>query len=218
MSEPDSTPVKKVSAPIRMDPALQAKVSEAVELTGLSQAEIMRLALAIGLEDLKRVNYDIPALISQSARPDLEATARRGSLTVVPAEAPAFYITRRGSVAAGGRSSADVTEEEMPVGKSYAKECYALRVLGHSMEPKIPDGSTIVVKTWKDGYPKKGTVVVYNDGHGATLKVYDTEKRDDPENPGSLGKVPVLRSLNPEYTDVEPLEGGKIDAVLVEVL
>lgn len=133
-------------------------------------------------------------------------------------ETPVIYLTRRGSVAAGGRSSADVTEEEMPVGKTYPKDHYALRVLGQSMEPKIPDGSTIVVKMWRDGYPKKGTVVVYNDGHGATLKVYDTEKREDPENAGHKVKVPVLRSLNPEYPDVEPIEGGKIDAVLVEVL
>jgi len=32
-----------------------------------------------------------------------------------------------------------------------------------------------------------------------------------------MGNIPVLRSLNPAYPEVQTLEGGKIDAVLVEV-
>lgn len=134
------------------------------------------------------------------------------------AEGKVLFITQRGSVAAGGKSSVDVLEEEIPAGKKYPKDHYALRVLGQSMEPTIPDGSLIVVKSWREGYPKKGTIVVYNDGYGTTLKVYDTMKAEDPENPGSLGKVPALRSINPEFPDVEPIEGGRIDATFVEIL
>lgn len=234
MSEPDSTPVKKVSAPIRMEPALAAKVAEAVNQTGLSQAEIMRLALAIGLEDLRRVGYDLPSLVSTSARPDLEATVRRSNLTVVPSARVAetdeqlggtlrgaghgFFITRRGSVAAGGKSSAHLVEEEIPAGRKYSTGHYALRVIGQSMEPTIPDGSTIVVRAWTEGHPKKGTIVVYDDGYGTTLKVYDTQKVPDPEEPGKLGKVPILRSINPAFPDVETIEGGRITAEFVEVL
>jgi hypothetical protein len=33
-----------------------------------------------------------------------------------------------------------------------------------------------------------------------------------------MGKVPVLRSINPEFPDVETIEGGRIVAVFVEVL
>jgi len=33
-----------------------------------------------------------------------------------------------------------------------------------------------------------------------------------------VGNVPVLRSLNRDFPDVQTLEGGKIDAVFVEVV
>ena len=144
---------------------------------------------------------------------------RRGGATGRPANILPFVITRHGSVAAGGKSSADVEETEIPVGKQYKSDHYALRVLGRSMEPTIPDGSIIIVKAFKDqGFPRRGSIVVYNDGYGTTLKVFDYEKAKGDEEHARLGKIPVLKSINPEFPDVEPLEGGRIDAVFVEVL
>lgn len=127
-------------------------------------------------------------------------------------------ISRRGNIAAGGKITVDQVEEEMPVAKKYPKGHYALSVTGKSMEPQIPNGSTVIVKQWKDGYPKKGSIVVYSDGHGATLKVYDSQSVPDPDHPGHKLRSHFLRSLNPESATVEVIEGGKIDAVLVEVL
>jgi predicted DNA-binding protein len=60
---------KKVSAPIRMSPELLEKVTEASKRTGLAQADILRLALAIGLEDLKKIDYNIAGSISDAANP-----------------------------------------------------------------------------------------------------------------------------------------------------
>lgn len=62
MSEP-----KKVSAPLRLSPELMAKVKLACEITGESQADILRIALGMGLEDLKRLNYDIHGTLSRAA-------------------------------------------------------------------------------------------------------------------------------------------------------
>lgn len=62
-------PPKKVSAPIRMSPELLEKVAEASRRTGLAQADILRLALAIGLEDLKKIDYKIEGAISDAANP-----------------------------------------------------------------------------------------------------------------------------------------------------
>jgi predicted DNA-binding protein len=59
---------KKVSAPIRMSPELLAKVQIASERTGISQADILRLCLSIGLEDLRRIDYDLPGSILSAAR------------------------------------------------------------------------------------------------------------------------------------------------------
>ena len=60
---------KKVSSPIRIDPELEAKIEEAARLTGFSKADVMRLAMRIGLEDLRRINYDLPSVVLDAAKP-----------------------------------------------------------------------------------------------------------------------------------------------------
>lgn len=60
---------KTVITQLRFEPVLLEKITEAAEKTGLSKADIMRLAMEIGLEDLRRIDFDLPALISSSARP-----------------------------------------------------------------------------------------------------------------------------------------------------
>jgi SOS-response transcriptional repressor LexA len=105
------------------------------------------------------------------------------------------------------------------VGKAYPEDHYALVVFGHSMEPKIPDGATIIVRDFRSqGYPKKGTIVVYSDGSGSSLKEFGYRKATADEDADGMGNVPVLRSINKAYPEVKTLEGGRIDAVFVEVL
>jgi SOS-response transcriptional repressor LexA len=144
-----------------------------------------------------------------------ELGERYGSRLV---DEPATMMEVLGGIAAGSPIITDPTGTKIAVSKTYPADHYALQVFGKSMEPKIPNRSYIVVRKWKDGFPKRGTIVVYTDAYGATLKVYDTRKAtaaDDVE-PGT--RIHVLRSLNPDYPDVDILDGGKIDAVFVEVL
>lgn len=54
---------KKVSSPIRIDADLEQRIDEAARLTGLSKADVMRLAMRIGFEDLRRINYDLPVAV-----------------------------------------------------------------------------------------------------------------------------------------------------------
>lgn len=84
----------------------------------------------------------------------------------------------------------------------------------------LPDGSTIVVKVFHPdmGTPKKGTIVVYSDGSGSTLKEFGYRKAMAGEEADKFGNVPVLRSINKAFPDVQTMEGGRIDAVLVEVI
>ncbi len=63
---------KTVITQLRFEPSLLEKITEAAKRTGLSKADIMRLSMETGLEDLRRMNFDLPALISQTAR-DLSA-------------------------------------------------------------------------------------------------------------------------------------------------
>jgi hypothetical protein len=60
-------PKKNTPASLRMPDELLEKVEKAMRETGLSQAEVLRLCLAIGLEDLRRAQYDIPSAVVDKA-------------------------------------------------------------------------------------------------------------------------------------------------------
>ena len=82
------------------------------------------------------------------------------------------------------------------------------------MEPKIMDGSLIVVKKYTvPPIPKVGTIVEYNDERGVTLKKLG--RRKNPET----GKLEyVLKPINPEYKDIVPMDGGRISGIYVTTL
>lgn len=131
---------------------------------------------------------------------------------------PSHWLDLCGGIAAGAPISSDASHEPIPVDREYPENHYALRVFGKSMETKIPDSSTIVVKRWKEGFPKKGTIVVYSDGHGSTLKVFGYREGTADEHKDAMGNVPILRSLNKSFPEVQTMDGGRIEAVFVEVL
>ncbi|MCW1915970.1 S24 family peptidase [Luteolibacter sp. GHJ8] len=184
-----------------------------------SYAEAAVIRRAMVQEGYSSLQDFVRDAVVANAQRIMDAREKIVELSTTSTAAGGFTIMRRGSIAAGGRSSADVEETEIPVSKAYKADHYALRVSGRSMEPTIPDGSTIIVKAFKDqGFPRKGSIVVYNDGLGTTLKMFDYAPAQGDEEHARNGKIPVLRSINPEFPDVEPLEGGRIDAVLVEVV
>lgn len=123
-------------------------------------------------------------------------------------------------MAAGIPIGSNVRAEPIAVAKEFPKDHYALKVYGQSMEPTIEDGAIIVVKRWgtDKGFPRKGTIVVYSDETGSTLKVFDYRKAGADEEADTMGNVPALRSLNKSFADVQTLESGRIDAVYVETL
>ena len=53
-----------------MDEGLQEKIAEASRRTGLAQADIIRLCTAIGIEDLRRLNWDLAGTVSRAANPE----------------------------------------------------------------------------------------------------------------------------------------------------
>lgn len=135
------------------------------------------------------------------------------------AAALGFELEALGGIAAGTPIDSDAPHGLIRTSKQYPSDHYALLVFGKSMEPKIPDQSYIVVKQLPDGWkPKKGDIVVYNDAHGATLKVLAYRKAKGDEEGDNFGNVPMLKSMNPDFPDVQTLEDGKISAVFVELL
>ena len=58
--------------PLAVPNELLKQIDTAATRTGRSRSELMRLAIEIGLADLKAINYDIASTISNAAhRPDL---------------------------------------------------------------------------------------------------------------------------------------------------
>jgi metal-responsive CopG/Arc/MetJ family transcriptional regulator len=62
--------------PLAVPNELLTQIDTAATRTGRSRSELMRLAIEIGLADLKAINYDIASTISNAAhRPDLALVA-----------------------------------------------------------------------------------------------------------------------------------------------
>lgn len=59
---------KPIPSTIKFSPELQDKIAEASKRTGLPKQEIIRLCTAIGLEDLRRCNFDIASAIVDQAK------------------------------------------------------------------------------------------------------------------------------------------------------
>lgn len=132
-----------------------------------------------------------------------------------PAVASLDYTAQvAGNTAAGKPADGGTLPQEIRIYRPLEKGEYILRVSGKSMEPKIPDGSLVVVREYKDYlFPKPGTLVVYNEGNDYTLK--KLVKRKNPET----GKQEyALKPINPSFKEVEPIAEGKISAVYVETL
>lgn len=52
----------------RCDDEMRKKIDLASNLTGVSKADIMRLAMQIGLSDIERIQHDIPRAIMNEAK------------------------------------------------------------------------------------------------------------------------------------------------------
>lgn len=187
-------------------------------LYSYEEAKVIRQAMA--QEGYMSLRDFIKDAVTANARSIMLAAGEvQGSQNITPMSEWAYWSDGRGGVAAG-QPIDSVEWEPVRVPKDYPADHYVLRVFGSSMEPKIPDGSQIVVREWRDkGFPKRGTIVVYSDGTGATLKVFDYRAaKEGDENANAFGQIPVLKSLNPQFREVQTMDGGRIDAVFVEVL
>lgn len=119
-----------------------------------------------------------------------------------------------GNIAAGNLADGDTIPQDIRLYRELEKGEYLLRVNGHSMEPSIPDGSVVIMKKYTiPPIPKPGTIVQYHDERGVTLK--KLVRRKNPET----GKMEyTLHPINPDFGDIEPMDGGKISGIYVETL
>lgn len=151
----------------------------------------------------------------QNAAKEKEA-ARKKFTPVETFTAPSLEAQGQiiGNIAAGNLADGDTIPQDIRLYRELEKGEYLLRVNGHSMEPSIPDGSVVIMKKYTiPPIPKPGTIVQYHDERGVTLK--KLVRRKNPET----GKMEyTLHPINPDFGDIEPMDGGKISGVYVETL
>lgn len=70
---------------IRITPAIDSKIREATEKTGIPQADVMRMAIALGLKDLEMIGYDIDGAIFDRVQKSKEVQSQHlASLPDIP--------------------------------------------------------------------------------------------------------------------------------------
>ena len=167
---------------------------------------------------LPSVNMNLAPLVQSSttnAAKEKEAARKKftpvETFTTPPLEAQGRII---GNIAAGNLADGDTIPQDIRLYRELEKGEYLLRVNGHSMEPSIPDGSVVIMKKYTiPPIPKPGTIVQYHDERGVTLK--KLVRRKNPET----GKMEyTLHPINPDFGDIEPMDGGKISGIYVETL
>lgn len=112
--------------------------------------------------------------------------------------------------------------EEAPVGLRLHDNMFVARIVGRSMEPRIPDGSLCVFRSGIAGSRQGKLVLVEYLGGGTndryTVKRYTSVKKTD----GSRGNERVrMEALNPEFDDwdLDPEEDRfRVIAEFVQVL
>lgn len=94
-------------------------------------------------------------------------------------------------------------------GLKLSKSMFICKIVGHSMEPKIPDGSYCIFRTDTIGGTRQGKVVLVQSrnihdpdtGGSYTVKRYNSEKEYSKDSTWKHGKI-VLESLNNDYKPI----------------
>lgn len=62
-----SSPLSKTPTSLKLTPELEALISTAADRLDRPKQEVIRLALEVGMERIKRINYDIAGAIEDAA-------------------------------------------------------------------------------------------------------------------------------------------------------
>lgn len=139
------------------------------------------------------------------------------------------HVPRYSLAAAAGmfRDNNEIEElgwEEVPAGTRLSKDMFAAEIVGHSMEPTIPDGSLCLFRSNTAGSRQNKLVLVEARGAGSndryTVKRYRSAKSASEEGTWAQERI-RLESLNPDYPswDLDPTEDRyRVIAEFVEVI
>lgn len=168
--------------------------------------------------------HDEPAGMQLSVGPTEDEPLDEGE--VLPFETHLPLLTLE--VAAGPFGSNPPIEEvdwvEVDIDRSLHRGMFVSRVIGQSMEPRIPAGSLAVFERNPEGGPlvgsRQGKIVLAQlvntedpEGGGSfTVKEYRSEKRESTEGEWEHGLI-MLCSLNPKVDDITIIESDGLSVI-----
>jgi SOS-response transcriptional repressor LexA len=221
---PQTRPTGK-PLPIRFSENQLSEIESVAQEFNMSRAEIIRLACSAGLVALKKLNPEglakaVANVLIESHPNHLQPASRYPeAVEKIHPEADnspksTYGVSVVGNIAAGSLQPGDTIPYSIQTSRPLGKNEYVLRVEGKSMEPVIMDGSLVIMRRHTvPPVPKAGTIVEYYDERGVTLKKLARRKNKE------TGKMEyVLHPLNPAFGDIEPMDGGRVSAVFVDVL
>jgi len=105
-------------------------------------------------------------------------------------------------------------------GRKLDKEMFVAQVVGHSMEPRIPDGSYCIFRRYQGG-TREGKIVLVqyrgpadpDTGGSFAVKRYKSKKAKNPDGTWQHVNV-ILESLNSDYRPIE-IKASDADAVKI---
>jgi hypothetical protein len=218
---------------VRVAPDIQERLKKCVEVSGLNETEIIRLAIKAGLEKIERGEFNPfteKSLIGLTSaelqkRPELRNLFKGSTEDISTPKrwghqpdlglyfAPEFdhaVPAGKWEEIDGDFKKVEITANEIPA-NFLRKTLFVVRVSGDSMMCKdakksIPDGARLLMV--QDPDPKAGDIVIgIVDGNGSTLKELVVE-----------GGKAYLKALNPSYPKIIPFEKLECQGVMVTIL
>ncbi len=162
---------------------------------------------------------EIGATAAQAPEPEIKIVSRKEAEPFVT-HLPVYSL----EVAAGGYGRAKETEERGWVrvnGRKLAEGMFVAQVIGHSMEPKIPDRSYCLFR-WHKGGTRQGQIILARHsglvdsetGGKFTVKRYESEKVHNSDDTWHHSRI-VLKPINPSYRPIEvtPSESEEVSII-----
>jgi SOS-response transcriptional repressor LexA len=185
----------EVLSAIEYDLASKAREMGATQLLGYLEDTLSNALTVTGRQEV--LVEDFERALARLYRENVQSTVRPF----------VTHLPRYSLAVAAGKflENQEVSEdgwEEAPSDLRLTEELFVARIVGQSMEPRIPDGSLCVFRQGVTGSRQGRLVLVEQPGGGAndryTVKRYASEKAQREDGSWSHEKI-TLEPLNPEF-------------------
>jgi SOS-response transcriptional repressor LexA len=165
--------------------------SRALDVVGHASASFLATELR------ETIVEDFPRALDRLYRQHVPATVQPWKTHV-----PVYSLAAAAGAFRDNNAVEEEGWEEVPEGVRPSESMFAAHIVGHSMEPHIPDGSVCLFRAGVTGTRQNKLVLVEARGEGAndryTVKRYKSEKRQNPDGTWQQERI-RLESLNPDY-------------------